>query len=58
MTGAALAGASEDEIGTMEKIGRDVGLAFQIRDDIRDVTSTMEVLGKPILSDEKNHKAT
>ena len=58
MTGAALAGASEDEIGTMEKIGRDVGLAFQIRDDILDVTSTMEVLGKPILSDEKNHKAT
>ena len=35
-----------------------VGLAFQIQDDILDVTSTMEVLGKPIGSDEKNHKIT
>ena len=35
-----------------------MGLAFQIQDDILDVTSTMEVLGKPIGSDEKNHKVT
>ena len=35
-----------------------VGMAFQIQDDILDVTSTTEVLGKPVLSDEKNHKVT
>ena len=34
------------------------GVAFQIQDDILDVTSTQEVLGKPVLSDEKNHKTT
>ena len=34
------------------------GLAFQIQDDILDVTSTMEELGKPIHSDEKNEKTT
>ena len=36
----------------------DVGLAFQIQDDILDVTSTLEVLGKPIHSDDKNNKTT
>ena len=35
-----------------------IGLAFQIQDDILDVTSTEEQLGKPVLSDEKNHKTT
>lgn len=35
-----------------------MGIAFQIQDDILDVTSSLEVLGKPIGSDEKNHKAT
>ena len=35
-----------------------MGLAFQIQDDILDVTSTMQVLGKPIKSDEKNNKTT
>lgn len=35
-----------------------VGYAFQIQDDILDLTSTQEVLGKPVLSDEKNHKTT
>lgn len=35
-----------------------MGIAFQIQDDILDVTSTEEVLGKPIHSDEKNQKTT
>ena len=42
----------------MEKIGSNVGIAFQIQDDILDITSTAEVLGKPIGSDEKNGKST
>ena len=42
----------------MESIGSRIGLAFQIKDDILDVTGTTEVLGKPVLSDEKNHKST
>lgn len=58
MVGAILAGAGEDEVAQMEQIGSKVGLAFQIRDDILDVTSTEEELGKPVYSDEKNHKVT
>lgn len=58
MAGAALAGAGERELGVMESAARSAGLAFQIRDDILDVTSTMEELGKPVHSDEKNHKVT
>jgi geranylgeranyl diphosphate synthase type II len=42
----------------MEEAGTKLGLAFQIQDDILDVTSTQEVLGKPIGSDEQNDKAT
>lgn len=58
MTGAILAGASEEEICQMEQIASKVGLAFQIQDDILDVTSSIEVLGKPVHSDEKNEKMT
>ena len=58
MIGAVLGGASEDEVRTVEQIARNVGLAFQIQDDILDVTSTSEVLGKPVHSDEKNEKTT
>lgn len=58
MAGAVLAGASEDEIGMMEQVGRLTGLAFQIQDDILDMTSTTEELGKPVHSDEKNQKVT
>lgn len=58
MVGAALAGASEDEIFWIESVGYRVGIAFQIQDDILDVTSTSEELGKPVFSDEKNHKTT
>ena len=58
MIGAVLAGAGEKEVKTVEEIASLVGLAFQIQDDILDVTSSEEVLGKPVLSDEKNHKTT
>lgn len=58
MIGAILAGASSEEIKEIELAARQIGLAFQIQDDILDVTSTMEVLGKPINSDEKNNKTT
>ena len=58
MVGAALAGATEDEIFLIESVGYRVGIAFQIQDDILDVTSTMEELGKPVFSDEKNNKTT
>ena len=58
MVGAALAGADEQGLDAMERLGMNVGLAFQIQDDILDVTGTMETLGKPIGSDEKNHKTT
>lgn len=58
MCGALLAGADDEEVALMEKVGSNIGLAFQIQDDILDVTSTFEELGKPIGSDEKNKKAT
>lgn len=58
MIGAILAGASKEQIQSIEKIAYNVGVAFQIQDDILDVTSTTEVLGKPVGSDEKNHKVT
>ena len=58
MIGAVLAGASETEVQKIEQIAKYVGVAFQIQDDILDVTSTVEVLGKPIHSDEKNEKTT
>lgn len=58
MVGAVLAGATEEQVKTVEKIAGDIGLAFQIEDDILDVTSTTEELGKPVHSDEKNEKTT
>ena len=58
LIGAILAGATKNEQRIVEEAAGEVGLAFQIQDDILDVTSTTEVLGKPIGSDEKNHKFT
>ena len=58
MIGAVLADASDEDVQKIERIAKGVGIAFQIQDDILDVTSTAEVLGKPILSDEKNDKTT
>ena len=58
MTGAILAGADEHEVSVVEKAAGNIGLAFQIQDDILDVTSTDEELGKPVHSDEKNNRVT
>lgn len=58
MIGATLAGAGDEEVQMMKKIGRKIGLAFQIQDDILDVIGSEEALGKPIGSDEKNQKTT
>ncbi len=58
MIGAVLAGADDEAVAKMEKAAYDIGVAFQIKDDILDVTGTTEVLGKPVGSDEKNHKLT
>ncbi len=56
LIGAVLAGADEEAQNVILQVAGDIGLAFQIQDDILDVTSDMETLGKPIGSDEKNHK--
>lgn len=58
MIGAILAGADEAQVSAVERMAACVGKAFQIQDDILDLTSTQEVLGKPVLSDEKNQKTT
>lgn len=58
MIGATLAGASDDDVKAMEQVAYNIGIAFQIQDDVLDVTSTTEVLGKPVGSDEKNNKLT
>ena len=55
---AVLAGASDEDTAKLEQAAENIGIAFQIQDDILDVTSSLEVLGKPTGSDEKNHKAT
>lgn len=56
--GAVLSGADEEALVQVEKCAGNIGIAFQIQDDILDVTSSLEVLGKPVGSDEKNHKLT
>lgn len=58
LIGAVLAGAGEQQQRTVELAARELGLAFQIRDDILDVTGNTDELGKPVGSDEKNHKNT
>lgn len=58
MIGAVLAGATDEEILTVEKIAEDIGIAFQIRDDILDVEGSNDVLGKPVGSDARNGKMT
>lgn len=58
MCGAILAGASKEDVTRMEKAAYNIGIAFQIQDDILDVTGADEVLGKSTGSDAKNQKLT
>ena len=58
MAGAILGGATEEQVLQIESIAKNIGMAFQIQDDILDVTGDEEKLGKPVLSDEKNEKDT
>ena len=58
MVGAVLGGAEQEELAFVESAASHIGLAFQIRDDILDVTATSQELGKPAHSDEKNNKVT
>lgn len=56
VAGAILGNASEEDIKLLEKFGENLGLAFQIKDDILDVIGNTEKLGKNVLSDEENDK--
>ena len=56
LMGCSLAGADAEKLKAAEKYAEKIGLAFQIVDDILDVTSTVETLGKPIGSDSDNEK--
>ncbi len=58
MIGAVLAGADDSQVEKVEKIASYVGMAFQIQDDILDVTGDAKEIGKPVNSDEKNNKTT
>lgn len=58
MIGGILAGASDADIKKLEEAASNIGIAFQIRDDILDVVGTFEELGKPIGSDKENEKDT
>ena len=56
--GAVLAGAEEKAVEQLERCAENIGVAFQIQDDILDVVSSQEILGKPVGSDARNHKLT
>lgn len=58
MVGAILAGASEGQVTALEKCAYNIGIAFQIQDDILDVVGDSKELGKPVGSDAQNHKQT
>lgn len=56
--GCIIAGADEKNIMKADEFAKNIGLAFQIIDDVLDVTSTQELLGKPIGSDTQQNKTT
>jgi octaprenyl-diphosphate synthase len=56
--GAILGGASPEQEESLGQYGRDLGMAFQIVDDVLDLTASESVLGKPVASDLREGKAT
>lgn len=58
MTGALIGGASDSELSLIEEAANSIGMAFQVQDDILDITGDSTRLGKPVNSDEKNSKYT
>jgi octaprenyl-diphosphate synthase len=56
--GGILAGASDADLARLADYGRNLGMAFQIVDDVLDLTASEEVLGKPVASDLREGKAT
>jgi octaprenyl-diphosphate synthase len=56
--GAILGGATLEQEGALGKYGHDLGMAFQIVDDVLDLTASPDVLGKPVASDLREGKAT
>ena len=58
VAGAKIAGANDEEIKAVDEFANNLGIAFQIRDDILDVTGSADTLGKPIGSDVEQNKRT
>ena len=58
LIGAVLGGAAEEDCKIVERLASHIGMAFQIQDDILDVTGSEEELGKPAGSDARNGKTT
>jgi octaprenyl-diphosphate synthase len=56
--GAILGGATLEQEGALGKYGHDLGMAFQIVDDVLDLTASEDVLGKPVASDLREGKVT
>ena len=56
--GAILGGASAEQEAALGQYGHDLGMAFQIVDDVLDLTASEDVLGKPVASDLREGKAT
>ena len=56
--GALMSGASQEEVRAIDEYCLNLGIAFQIQDDVLDVTGNEENLGKPIGSDDENQKTT
>ncbi|MCM2674968.1 polyprenyl synthetase family protein [Alkalicoccobacillus plakortidis] len=58
VAGAILAGASEHDLSNLRHFGRELGLLFQIKDDILDIEGDADIIGKPVGSDASNNKGT
>jgi geranylgeranyl diphosphate synthase type II len=58
MIGALLGGADDESVELLGRVANCVGMAFQVQDDILDIEGNPELIGKPVLSDEKNDKYT